>query len=148
DALRTLVSSQIASCRLSLHLIGSRYGMVPEGTGETRSVIWLQQEIAAQRAAQEGFHCFLWLPPGTQIKDDRQKNFMNTVQEQLRTRNDFEILQTSLDALKSYIFDKLQAANERHLRKKTSWIYLICEPEDLEAVNPIQQYLEGQGFEV
>ena len=85
NELRSLVSSQLASCRLSLHLIGTRYGVVPENE-ETRSVVWLQHELAVQRAHGGSFHCLLWLPPGTDVVEERQKQYLDHLQEELRAQ--------------------------------------------------------------
>jgi TIR domain/Domain of unknown function (DUF4062) len=148
NELTSLVSSQLASCRLSLHLIGGHYGVVPENE-EKRSVVWLQQELAVQRPASGSFHCLLWVPPGTEVVEERQKRYMEYLQEQLRARNDFELLKTPLEGLKNYIFDKLA---ERPLPppriEKRTRIYLICEQRDFEAIRPIKDFLAKHQFGV
>lgn len=147
NELRSLVSSQLASCRLSLHLIGGRYGVVPENE-ETRSVVWLQQELAVQRPANGSFHCLLWVPPGTEVVDERQKQYLNHLQEALRASNDFELLKTSFDGMKNYLFDKLAPPPQRVERGEKFHIYLICERRDLEAIGPIKEYLTDHNFGV
>ena len=143
NELKQLAASQLASCRLSLHLLGGRYGIVPEGDGETRSVVWLQQELAVQRQAAGNFHCLLWVPPGTEVTDDRQKQYLNHLQEQLHVQNRFELLKTSLEGLKNYIFDKLAQRPERAAPagEKRIRVYLICEQRDFEVIRPIQEHL-------
>ncbi len=144
NELTSLVSSQLATCRLSLHLIGGHYGMVPENE-EKRSVVWLQQELAVQRPASGSFHCLLWVPPGTEVAEERQKQYLGHLQEQLRVRNDFELLKTPLEGLKNYMFDKLAERPQPPPRvEKRTRIYLICEARDLEAIRPIKDFLTKQ----
>jgi TIR domain-containing protein len=146
--LTSFVSSQLASCRLSLHLIGGHFGVVPENE-EKRSVVWLQQELAAQRRASGSFHCLLWLPPGTDVAEGRQKQYLEHLQEQLRGRNDFELLKTPLEGLKNYIFDKLAERPQPPPRvEKRTRIYLICEARDFEAIRPIKDFLTNHQFGV
>ncbi len=146
--LTSLVSSQLASCRLSLHLIGGHYGVVPENE-EKRSVVWLQQELAVQRPASGSFHCLLWMPPGTEVTEERQRQYLEHLQEQLRGRNDFELLKTPLEGLKNYIFDKLAERPQPPPRvEKRTRIYLICEARDFDAIRPVKDFLAKQQFGV
>ncbi len=148
NELTSFVTSQLASCRLSLHLIGGHYGVVPENE-EKRSVVWLQQELAVQRPASGTFHCLLWAPPGTEVAEERQKRYMEYLQEQLRARNDFELLKTPLEGLKNYIFDKLAERPQPPPRvEKRTRIYLICEQRDFEAIRPIKDFLAKHQFGV
>jgi hypothetical protein len=144
------VKAWLAGCSLSLHLVGSRYGVVPEGDGETRSSIWWQQELAAQRQAEGGFHCVLWMPCGMEATDARQKEFLARVQEQLQTKSRMDLLQTSVEDLKNFVFDKLSARPERPVvaEKLESRIYLVCEKRDYEADGPIRDCLNKRGVSV
>jgi hypothetical protein len=141
-ALLEIVSAQMAECRLSVHPVGERYGFVPEGTGETRSVVWLQHQLALQRKAKGKFQCLLWQPSNAAITDPRQQQFIAYIQEQLRENSSFEVLKTSLEALKNHVFDQLAAETAREVRVPDKHhIYLICEQRDAEAVKPLQEYL-------
>jgi hypothetical protein len=141
--LRQQVSAWLSECCLSLHLIGSRYGLVPEG--DTRSVIWLQQELAAQRQAGAKFHTVLWMAPGMEPRDSRQETFLDALEEQLRAEGGFDLLKTSVEDLKSFLFDKLAERPERPPTTDERRIYLICEQPDLEALGPIRDWLRERG---
>ena len=150
NELKQQVAKWLDESCLSLHLAGSRYGLVPEGDDETRSVVWLQQELAAERQAKGAFQSVVWVPPGTEPSDSRQKEFLDRLQEQLRTENRFDLLKTSVEDLKNYIFDKLTpkpvrapAAVDREIR-----IYLICEQRDYEAIGPLRDCLATGGIAV
>jgi hypothetical protein len=43
-----VVRENLEGCKLSIHLIGARYGMVPEGA--ERSLVVLQNELAIQHS--------------------------------------------------------------------------------------------------
>ena len=55
----------------------------------------------------------------------------------------FELLKTSPEALKNYIFDKLAQRPARVVAfpEKRRRIYLICEQRDFDSIRPIQEYL-------
>src|ERR1044071_4541949 len=74
--LDAFVNEQLARCTLSIHLIGRGYGVVPDGA--TRSLVAFQHDIAA---AKTGLPRLLWLSPGAEVEDERQKSFL----EHLRT---------------------------------------------------------------
>lgn len=150
NELRQKVSGWLESCCLSLHLIGARYGLVPEGEGETRSTIWLQQELAAERQAKGKFQCVLWTPPGTEVTDSRQKEFLQNLHEQLQTESRFELLKTPLQDLKNFVFDKLKPPPQPQPLpvSEGSRLYLICDPRDSADVAPIQEALYQRGVQV
>jgi TIR domain len=140
--LTSLVSGQLEACLLSLHLIGSEYGMVPASdSGETRSVAWLQQELAAQRASNGTlkFHCLLWAPPGTAVTDPNQKRYLDQLQEQLRDKASFELVKIPFEGLKNYVFDKLNEASPPPIRPP-GLMYLICEQTDRKEIEQIKKY--------
>lgn len=134
-----------ASC-LSLHLMGGLYGFVPEG--DTRSVQRIQFELARERRPNGSFHRLLWLPPGLENGDDRQRELIDTVEASLRTDATVEVLKTPLEGLKSFLLERLATPTVRSDRvtEKTGWIYLICEPRDREAVSPIREHLMRRGL--
>src|SRR5262249_7648697 len=60
--LETMVRTTLQRCRLSVHLIGHRYGVVPEAA--VRSVVELQNALATGHRQQNAASSRLvWLPP-------------------------------------------------------------------------------------
>src|SRR5215217_9214938 len=94
---------------LSVHLIGKRYGAAPED--DPRSIVAIQEEVAAQRSARDSsFTRLLWMPqglmtPALEVTDERQKAFITAVQT--RIGGAAELLQTSIEDLKTRIVEKL-----------------------------------------
>jgi hypothetical protein len=148
------VRADLARCALSVHLVGTRYGSTPED--DPRSVIRIQEQLAAEHgAANPSFARLLWMPPGLStpalpISDERQKAFIADLQT--RVTGGAELLQTSIEDLKTRIVEKLNPPAKtpiragRHLKRKQ--VYLICENRDRSLVRPLKEYLFKQNFEV
>ncbi|HZN09024.1 MAG TPA: toll/interleukin-1 receptor domain-containing protein [Pyrinomonadaceae bacterium] len=150
NAFKQTVSNYLSNSQLSIHLIGEHYGIIPEMETE-RSIVRLQEELAVQRGDDAHFSRLIWMPPGLQPKDERQKQFVVHLQNSFSSHNGSELLQVKLEDLKTIIQSKLDrkakpAAVESD-EASTVRIYLICDPQDAEAAEPIQSYLIDCGFE-
>jgi hypothetical protein len=146
-----LVRAALERCALSVHLIGSRYGLTPED--DVRSIVRIQEEIAAQRSASDAaFLRLLWIPTSlnvNEIQDERQRSFV--IQLQNRVTTSVELLQMSVEDLKSRVIEKLTPSRPDAViwgHSKFKQVYLICEPRDRESVRPIKQYLFQENLEV
>ena len=148
------VRADLARCALSVHLVGARYGSTPED--DARSVVRIQEELAAERSAADlAFLRLLWMPPGLltpalEISDERQKAFIAELQT--RVTAGAELLQTSVEDLKTRIVEKLNPPAKTPTRadhhSKLKQVYLICENRDRSLVRPLKEYLFKQNFEV
>jgi hypothetical protein len=152
--LEAFVRDQLGRSALSIHLVGHGYGVVPED--ETRSVVVLQQEIAAGRSAA-GLTRLIWLPPGLEVTDERQQAFIAHLRTDPAVHTGAELLEIPLEDLKSLIHQKLappEAKNDKAKDKAPAGagglvrIYLICDQQDLESTRPLEDHLFDQGFEV
>jgi hypothetical protein len=150
------VREQLARCALSVHLVGASYGIIPEGE-EERSILRWQEELAAERSrADAEFTRLVWMPKGLEPKGARQRAFIDELQTSLGAGA--ELLQTSVEALKTRVLEKLlpppkpaaaaaaaaQGASDDELKR----VYLICDNRDLGEVEPIEEFLFNQGYEV
>jgi hypothetical protein len=157
DELAALVQAQLARCKLSIHLIGRGYGVVPDG--ETRSVVAVQQELAAGRSAA-GFRRLLWLPPGLEVGDERQRALIEHLRTDPAVHAGADLLEVPLEDLKSLIYQRLAPPPEPRKEKAPekpaagagaegpARIYLLCDQQDLDAIRPLEDSLFDQGFEV
>jgi len=150
-ALREAVRQYLNQSRLSIHLIGEHYGVIPEMETE-RSIIRLQQELAIERGDTAEFSRLIWMPPDLQPKDELQRKFVVDLQNSFSSNNGSELLQTKLEDLKTIIQTKLTqkpkpalAANQQAGAPR---IYLVCDQQDVDAVEPLQNHLFEQGCEV
>jgi hypothetical protein len=148
------VGAHLSRCALSVHLVGASYGFIPENEDEDnpRSTIRIQEELAAARgAADTTFQRLFWLPPGLDPKGTRQKAFVGELQNRITAGA--ELLQTSLEDLKTRIMEKLNPAPKPSARVERAGsalkhVYLICDNRDKKDVQPIKRYLFNQRFEV
>jgi len=148
--LKRRVSTDLGRCKFSIHLVGQNYSLVPEG--ETRSLIELQHDLAEEISRATAFSRVIWLPPGLQTPDERQRKFIHALRTGAYRLERADLLETPLEELQSTIVAKLRngkigdagaIAPAGPIR-----IYLICDAQDLAAVKPIDDYLFAQGFEV
>lgn len=145
DAVRECVGR----AKLSVHLIGEKYGLIPEGA--SRSVIHLQNEIAAERSHSEAFRRLLWLPVGLTPHEPQQQLFVEQLKTSSEMQQGAELLQTPLEELKTIIQKRLKSngkETEARPGKRSPKIYLICDRRDGEAVAPLIDYLDSKKYEV
>lgn len=149
DLLRNAVRKYLSLSDLSVHLIGDRYGIIPEG--EYKSIVHLQSELTAERS--NGFEQIIWLPIGLQARDETQQRLIDSLKHGLNGHTGVELLQTKLEDLKTFIEEKLTACNpdsnvptDENDRRLS--IYLICDRQDLDATSPLADYLDKRGMDV
>jgi hypothetical protein len=137
--------------KLSIHLIGSSYGFLPEGEDE-RSVAVLQADLAAERAAADpSFSRLLWIPPGLHPKERRQQAFVERLQSSGGSSD--ELLKRPIEDLKTRIVERLgrlrpKPAPRQKQGNRLKQIYLICDERDRPWATPIRDYLFENHFEV
>ncbi|HEX8652464.1 MAG TPA: DUF4062 domain-containing protein [Pyrinomonadaceae bacterium] len=147
-ALKEAVREYLKNSQLSIHLIGARYGMVPED--ESRSIIQIQNDLATERGAEQ-MQRLIWMPTGLQSPDERQQKYIDSLRLGLNGFHGVEVLQTKLEDLKVQIYEKLADKPQPHAPPNgdhPSSLYLICDKQDYEAVLPLESYLFDQGLEV
>ena len=147
------VEQFLNQCDFSIHLTGMNYGIVPEGT--EKSVVVLQNEIAAEKSREEALQRLIWLHPGQdETVDERQEVFVDRLKHDTGLQAGAELLETSLEEFKLFMYDKLeqlkneQSAEPESKNKGPLQVYLICDQEDLEHIIPLEDFLFNQGFEV
>lgn len=152
EAFKAAVREYLSQSKLSVHLIGANYGVIPEG--EMFSVVHLQNELAAEHSASASFARLIWLPPNLESNDIRQGEFINLLNNAQEAQAGADVLQVSLEELKTVMQDKLTAKPkpEPTIATQTSSsrrrIYLICDQIDFEATSALEGFLFDQGFEV
>jgi hypothetical protein len=139
---------------LSVHLVGSRYGLIPEEAD--RSVVCLQNDLAAERSATGELTHLIWIPPGlpSEVMESRQREYIERLRNDGRILASAELVEEPFENFKTIIQDKLSALtatvrpSKDELEQSPSHIYLICEKEDFKTVTPLKDYLFELGFEV
>ncbi len=155
DEFERKVAEHLSRCALSVQLVGSTYGLIPEGE-EERSIIRMQEELAARRASEDAsFSRLIWMPPGLEPQGNRHRAFVEALHTSLGAGA--ELLQTSVEDLKLRVIEKLTQRTTTAARQTNGnsdedggprAVYLICDNRDVGDVMPIEDYLFNQGFEV
>ena len=147
-ALRDTVREYLNRSRLSVHLIGEHYGVIPEMEPEL-SVVRLQEELAVERGDNAEFSRLIWMPPGLRPTDERQQRFVANLQNSFSSHNGSELLQVKLEDLKTIIQTKLtqKAKPAAEQQNGTAYIYLIADRQDLDSAQPLRDHLLDLGYE-
>ena len=144
------VGDYLSRSHLAVHMIGEHYGIIPEG--ESRSVIELQNELAATR--KEGLRRIIWMPVGLQPQDESQQRFVRELRLGLSSQNEADLLETKLEDLKTVIQEKLNSQIKPEPTAAATGngeaanVYLICDKQDMDSVRPIEDYLFDKGLDV
>jgi hypothetical protein len=149
--LKAAVRDDLVQCRMSIHLFGSSYSFVPEASAE--SLLELQNELAIERGEQGGgFSRLLWIPPGMQVDDERQRRVVEQLRLDPRILKGADLLETSLEDLRTVIQDRLKQTQKPPTMAAGSQgrvqLYLIYDRSDANKASPWADFLFEHGFEV
>jgi hypothetical protein len=143
--------------------------LVPDG--EDKSIMSIQNEIAADLSKSKGLNRLLWVPEITVAEDQRLIEFIDQLKHKEDLQNGSDLLHGTIEEFKFAIFDTLKEidkaakAKEALLNKpapqglglmgtstpstnEVKTIYLVCDQRDLELVAPIDDFLYDSGFNV
>ncbi|MDQ1351842.1 MAG: hypothetical protein QG657_2147, partial [Acidobacteriota bacterium] len=146
------VHEYLKRCKLSVHLIGNLYGLIPEE--EKQSIVVLQNQLAAELCQDEQLTRLILVPPGIdkEIKSAPQKEYIDALRNEAPQVKRTELLETGLEEFKTHIQDTLAELSKPPKIKPPSplrkWVYLLCDQQDLESVKLLDRCLFDQGFEV
>lgn len=142
-----VVGENLEHCKLSIHLVGKHYGIIPEGLEQ--SMVELQYSLALEHKQRNSdFSYLVWIPNELKASEPRQFEFIQCLQDEP------ELLQTTLEDLKTIIQDKLnpcqQSSEPKIIEDEATHtqVYLICDQRDLENIEPVEEYLWSQEWEV
>jgi TIR domain len=146
------VREDLLRCRMSVHLVGRRYGVIPEDGIE--SVPQIQNRLAAERAKESGFTRLVWIPRGLEISDERQRGFVERLRLEIESGKDSDLLETAFEDLRSIVQDRLKPpAVEKPPQDKGGAeelvrLYYIYDQRDIDSIEPWEHYLFEYGLEV
>lgn len=150
----SVILNCLAESDLSIHPFGASHGVVPEGS--EKSLAAMQNDLASAYSKETGLPRVIWIPGDVVAADERQAQLLEDLKTNPACHLNAEIVINSFQTLKPIVLEKLSleqpapaaapepgAATSRPRR-----IYLICEPKDEEAIEPLEDYLFEQGFEL
>lgn len=151
----TEVSRLLSQCSLSVHLVGSSYGAIPDGPSQ-KSVVVLENELAVKRCKSGGLSRIIWLPDGTVPKQLQQQQFIEALGRDREVQYGADLVTNGLEDLKGAIHAILQKLEKAELEsaKPTrveggqKLIYVISDKSDREASIGLRRWLTSKGLEV
>ncbi|MEO7991841.1 MAG: hypothetical protein ABI663_19965 [Chryseolinea sp.] len=151
--LERTVRKELDESALSIHLIGSAYGEIPEGSD--RSVVDIQNKLAAEKSLQakerkEEFGRLVWISPNLTHASEKQKAFIENIKRDAEVQEGADILQTSLEDFKNIMREELVDAGEKKPVDEGGGhtIYMMHDKVDRIAVRPLIDVMEKSGFNV
>ena len=157
DALKKEVERELEECSLSIHLVGSSYGEIPDGSD--RSVVDIQNQLAAEKSVnirdKSKFARMIWISSQLNHASEKQLAFIENIKRDTASAEGTEILQTPLEDFKNIIREELieVSLNKRFgFTDETSngkpAIYLLHDKLDAAKIAPYQQAIENAGYRV
>ncbi len=152
DELTNAIRGHLRRAQAVVLLVGQRYGTIPEGCNE--SLLALQARLSAEHLRNKTSARFIWTPPGLVTDEERQIEFIRSLQSGTVGMDGTELLSGSIEQLKSLVVKHLSAPPAEPQRPAApvgdgvKRIYLICDRQDENAIVPLEDFLYDQGFEV
>ena len=138
------VQAQLEICDLAIHMVGERYGLVPEDADV--SLVALQNRLAAEASAAKGLRRVIWMRKGLQPRDERQKLFLREIVEDTSAQHGADVVEDTLENLKDIVHAVLSRAQvpappDGAPLERVARVYLLCDGKDEAAVEPLEDYL-------
>jgi hypothetical protein len=148
------LSTILGRCKLSIHIVGNNYGVVPDGPSE-KSVIVLENELAIHYSKKFGLKRIIWLPSGTKSDSPRQQQFIDLLLRDPQAQFGADLITGDLEELKLAIHAALKKMETppppppptATAEPGTKLVYLICDERDRKGTIPLRKFLKSQGFE-
>jgi len=164
------VEGYIDQSMLSVHMISSsNYAAQPEGVD--KSIVILQNEIAARKSEAGDFKRLIWMPPPLpdSVSDGalfaRQSAFIQELKSNPEFQKGADILVGPLEEFKLAIFDTIKRIKAEEETKAAApaatagitanqgdnavkLVYLICDERDLDNTMPLEDHLTDNGLEI
>jgi len=151
---RLAVTENLKQARLSIHLIGERFGSMLEGD-EDNSVVQIQNELAAQQSAEsQTLARLIWIAPDLAPTGKRQPAFIALLRASEQAQRGAELLERPFEELKNRIIEKLTAPKPapaevvQFPEENLVRIYLMCDKLDFDEVVAVRDYLFDKDYEV
>ncbi len=99
---RTEVARMLEECALSIHVVGSVYGSVPDGPSQMSGVM-IQNALSVARARTAKLKRVIALPAGTTSDDAEQQAFITAVDRDPNVQFEADVITAGLEAVKTAV---------------------------------------------
>jgi hypothetical protein len=140
------IRRDLAASRMSIHLVGRNYSLVPEGGVE--SLLELQNDLAINRGQQGSFSRLVWIPRTLKVEDERQLAVIQRLRMDGRIQEGADLIEGTLQDLRTSIEAELRPRVEPPApRPGATQVYLLYDSRDTEVAVPWSDFL-FRDFEV
>lgn len=145
------VKAALRLASLSVHLIGARYGSIPDGADKSGVVLQVELALAHRDTP---LRSVLWSPPDlalASLGEERQHQFVEQLEQAAFERQQAEFVRSSIEQLKALVVERLRAPPvpaPAAAPPAGKAIYLMCDPVDRADAKPLQAALGQLGFVV
>ncbi len=159
EAAEAMIKKLLDTSTMSIHLIGTIYGDIPEGG--TRSLVDLQNRLAIEKIKNNPSHRklqrLIWINPNIDKATDQQLAFIENIQRDLSALEATEIFQVPLEDFKNTLREELylqngsvqhQQASTVKLEDNKLNVYLIYDKVDEEQARLAGKELTKAGLNV
>lgn len=144
----------INQATLSIHILASDFGIVPEGSN--RSMNEIQNDVADEVMAKTGGRRIIWIPENVVPSDERQKILIEDIRSSMKGIGNAEVVVGDLelcksvvdDTIKRIVVEKEQRLNEGNMLIGKAVIYLIYDIFDQSLIQPIMSHFKVMGCEI
>ncbi len=154
------IDDMLSHCALSVHLVGTGYGAVPDGPSG-KSVTIHQNERAVARARSGGLKRLIGLTAATQSELPGQQDFIMALREDPEAQFGADLIAGDVEQLKASIHATLKAIEQpaparvsppeaEAAEQDNGLIYLICDQKDRERkiTIPLRKLCRQLGFRI
>ncbi len=150
EGLSAAISDDLSRAELSIHLLGARYGIRPEG--EERSIPHLQIDLARGVASRGGLLQLIWIPEELDAPEEAQAALIEGLQK-ADVGDEAEVVRASLERFKAYALERIAPPPEpapvaAAAPGQAGRVYLVCDADDRAPAAAVQDQLEERGHVV
>lgn len=158
---RQAIVPLLEQAQLSIHLIGGNYGAVPDGPSH-RSVVEIQNSIAAERSRAAGLKRLIWLPEGLGSDQPDQARFLKALLNEAQPQFGADLLRGSMEEFRTILHTTLDGMENPKPAtvagdfetpdppespvSAAPTIYLICVREDRRGTMALRKWFKSQGW--
>ncbi|MFI5454048.1 MAG: protein kinase [Isosphaerales bacterium] len=152
DELEATVQKYLEQCQFAVHLVGSRYGLIPEGALE--SMVELQNHWAGAYSRAHDLRRLIWIAPSQTAREDRQDRFIRSLRVDPEFQVGAEVIEGPLSSLKQLALERLKPAEPLRLAAPSGaaehppHVYFLFDRVDEPVAAELQDWLFEQGMEV
>jgi len=142
----------LSECQLSVHLIGSSYGVVPDGPSGKSNVI-LQNEMAASHSSATGMKRLIWIPRDLKVENPKQLSFLETLRQTSEAQHGADLIEGDLETLKANMHRTLLDIQTKTvdpinvIESDEKIVYLLCAQRDRGETIELRKFLKQQGYQ-